>query len=119
MNSEYRAAMRWMADDDTGASSTAIVCAALNIPYQSIFARDARPYDPDDLGRCLRMLKRMPWAKRGIDRLARHNKTWRSLRKHWSELSDLMAEEVGIRWEKARNAPRTYARMQEVIGEAA
>lgn len=113
LTSEYRAALRWFATDDTGISSEAIVYAALGIARRRW--GDGYPRDPADLGRCLRMLKRMPWAARGIEKLARRNKVWRALKKRWAELEQSMIAEVGIGWEKARSAPRTFDLMDKII----
>jgi hypothetical protein len=118
MNSEYRAALRWLASGDTGMSSEALLYAALSINNKDPFRNCNYPHDPDDLGRCLRLLKRLPWVKRGMSRLARRNKVWKALAKNWSEIHKLMASEVGIDWSKGRSAPQTFTEMSKIIDDA-
>lgn len=115
---EHRAALRWLASGDTGMSSRAILYAALQIAREDGHGNEC-PFDPDDLGRCLRLLRRLPWARRGLDRLARRCPVWKRLRAHWVELAKSMDGEVGIDWSKGRIARGTYDRMKAVLGDAA
>lgn len=72
------------------------------------------PHDPDDLSRCLRLLRLMPEWRRRLPEMAKRDPVWRALVKRWAELEALMEEEVGWDWSKGRSAPRTYAMMKEI-----
>lgn len=109
--SEERQALMWMGGSDTGISSLAIVSAALGVDHRS----DSPPYDPADLGRCLRMIQVMPWAARGLSVLRQENAQWGRLVDRWDELRGLMDIEVGIDWSKGDTAPNTYIRMKELL----
>ena len=107
---EYRVGMAWVAGDDTGSSSKALLNAALGIKYRKDY-----PYDPADLGRCLRLIRLMPFVKeRGLPALADRDPVWRLYASHWEELHRMMADEVGIDWEKGNRAPQTYDLMQRL-----
>lgn len=96
----------WICGDDTGLSSCAIWSHMVNGRC------DGRaPSDPDDLGRCLRLLAFMPeWAAR-IGEMAQYGAEWKYLLGIWPELCACMEAEVGIDWAKGRSAPKTYALM--------
>ncbi len=112
---ETSEALQWFLDGDRGVSSEAIVTAALG-KYEK---RNADwPHDVADLGRCLRMLNALPWAKEGLDILAAASSVWKALKDNWDHLEALMDEEVGIGWSKGRSAPHTYEAIRKVIDEA-
>lgn len=105
----------WLAGRDTGLSSRAILAwmerdltvASMNgnrFPY---------PEDPDDLGRCIRLLNIEPAYRERIAEMAAISPQWARLVDHWDELEKLYYDEVpnhrGL-------APRCYARMRELIG---
>jgi len=108
-------ALAWLAGRDTGMSSTAILYAALGMPGGS-----SHPYDPDDLLRCLRLIDLHPWSAEGLPVLAERCPAWRALAAHWDELRALVMAEVGsVCPPFGSRLPRTYARMRELLMEAA
>lgn len=108
-------AIRWACSDDTGFSSQAMLLASTCGGAASVKGL-TYPWDPADLGRCLRMLQRLPWVFDLAEPVLRElgSPTWRALLDHWSELEELMDDEVGIDWSKGERAPLTYARMHEI-----
>src|SRR5579875_1707260 len=104
---EIERAAEWLLSDDTGLSSMAIVARMLgarhgHFPY---------PHDPSDLGRCLRLLERIPeWRARLTDMTA-CSESWARLIEVWDELEALYREEL-----PSGMAPRCFARMREVLG---
>ena len=112
---EHEAAKEWLASDDAGISSTAIVHAALGVKGGRT---DFEPLDPADFGRCLRMLRLMPWAERGLPILAAESKAWLHIYMNWYVVEQSMLAEVGIDWEKAKTAPKTYALMRRIQDNA-
>lgn len=96
--------IEWLLGDDTGVSSKEIARQMAGIEPSS---DKWGPCDPSDLGRCLRLLALFPgwdvWEMRTV------SDAWWRLVNHWGELSELYHEEL-----PTGNAPRTYARMQEI-----
>lgn len=108
---ETSEAAAWLLSGDKGLSSEALLASALD-PESDKWDY---PSDPADLGRCLRMFRVVPWARRGLSVLAAKSPWWKRLAEHWDELAALMEEEVGLDWEKGRRASRTYDAMQDVL----
>lgn len=107
----------WIGSGDTGLSSKAIML------WLSARTKDQMwgaytPSDPADLGRCLRLLERIPEWKERMPEMAEAGGMWPTFVKHWDEMADLMREEVGIDWSKGRRAERTYAFMKTVRDRA-
>lgn len=111
LEKQIGAITQWLLSDDTGLSSKAIVAAATGCEGIMHY-----PSDPADIGRCFRLLNKIPIAH-GIAKMAEVCPVWKALWEHWSELYNLMDEEVGIGWTKGTSAPRTYHRMKELIAE--
>lgn len=103
--------LRWLAGDDCGISSRCLAFTAVGM-LRHLDCWDRRcPSDPADLGRCLRLLKQMPWIRqKAFPKLRRINQ-WEKILRHWDHLAALMEEEVGIDWRKGDNAPKTYKAM--------
>ena len=108
--------MTWMHGGDTGLSSEAMMCAVLGISQNTHFP-NSHPIDPSDLGRCLRLIKKLPWAKGALPILAGRCPVWKRLADAWDELDVMMCGEVGIDWEKGQRAPATYAAMKRLINQ--
>lgn len=111
------AAVTWITGKDTGLSSKAIWTHMVGSTEWS-WGWPHYPHDPDDLGRCLRLLELVPLWKLRIGEMARHNRQWAALVARWAELTSAMADEVGIDWSKGRSAPKTYALMRSILDEA-
>ena len=106
-------AIAWITSQDTGTSSKAIWshmmgCAPSNLSH---------PYDPSDLGRCLRLLEKVPEWKPRISEMAKYSPGWAGLAKQWDSLSEKMDDEVGIDWSKGKGAPETYRSIKLAIAE--
>lgn len=114
---EYRL-VKWFLSGDTGVSSEKIASVMTGIKpgERKIFLRDARdshPSDPSDLGRCLRLLDRVPeWKPVFGKKMAAVSKSWAALIKNWSKLETLYKEEVG-----SGRAPKCYDLMRAVLAK--
>jgi hypothetical protein len=111
----------WMKGTDTGISSMTLAESFLglntNVAYRG---KDSigYPHDPADLGRCLRLIKRVPEVRERVDQLAKENKHWAKLAPRWDELAALMEEECGISGEKGSGkAPKTHQMMRDILGQ--
>jgi hypothetical protein len=102
----YVASLKWLGSGDTGTSSTTLVYAALEL---ELFRPDF-PHDPADLGRCIRMLEKLPWVREPAFTLLQNHPVWKHLIGHWDDLVKLYHEE-----EPSGRAPLTYDLMQELI----
>jgi hypothetical protein len=109
------AALRWIAGDHVGASSLAIFAHMTGVKPRRGWAH---PWDPDDLSRCLRLLRAVPAWRARIPEMARRSKTWKALSARWDEIERCMENEVGWNWSKGKKAPLTYALMKEIIDGA-
>lgn len=103
---EVRRAATWLTSGDTGLSSI-VLCAAM---LGGDLHRDDHPHDPADLGRCIRLLDRIPEWKPRIGEMAAVSMQWAALVSVWDELEALYRKE-----EPTGRAPRCYARMRELL----
>ena len=117
---ETRRALEWLFGDDTGLSSRTIAGVMLNLPPAAIHLPSI-PYDAGDLGRCQRLLEKLPEWRARLDEVAEAFPQWRPLVEHWRELERLYAEEANENAasetpEYRQRMDRTYDRISELIG---
>lgn len=108
----------WMTGRDCGASSKAIALVMVGAPPDGQYLME--PGDVDDLGRCMRLLKRFPeWRPRmGLMKpVSRH---WSALVDEWHRLEAYMLQELGPDFRPApgRRAPKTRALMERIEKQA-
>jgi hypothetical protein len=103
--------MEWLASGDTGISSETLAFEYLGTERKGHFGI-GYPHDPADLGRCLRLIARVPGVRPCVDRLALKHEGWAKAAKVWDEITASMEEEVGIDWSKGERAPKTYELMK-------
>lgn len=113
MNTETKAT-EWLLSGDTGESSKAI-CSHMLFGKQHESA--AHPNDPADIGRCFRLLAKIPEWESRIGEMSAYGAAWISLSERWQEIKDCMEEEVGIDWSKGDRANKTYAMMKVAISD--
>lgn len=71
----------WLASDDTGMSSLFMA----SVLTGQFTARAAYPHDPDDLGRCFRLVEAVPELARRIDEMVAYGPHWAAIVGHWDE----------------------------------
>lgn len=71
-------ALEWFAGSDTGASSKTIANHMLGLEQEKPFGI-AEPSDGDDLGRCLRLLAKIPEWEARIGEMEALSNTWAAL----------------------------------------
>jgi hypothetical protein len=104
-------AIQWAAGDDTGVSSKAIMLRMVG----GMPRWDSWPRDPADLGRCLRLLARVPaWHPR-IGEMAPISGPWGALAGAWGDLEELMTEEGAVSRGYGARGDKTYAMMRRLI----
>jgi hypothetical protein len=97
--------LAWFAGDDTGLSSKHMAAVAGGLK-----GNGRTPADPDDLGRCLRLVEAVPEVREHFPAIAASTEQWGAVITHWDELEALYRKESrGLRY---FNAPKTYDRMK-------
>lgn len=82
----------WLTSGDVGMSSESLLYRLIDGPGD-----DSHPHDADDLGRCLRMLKRFPNLYNRLPLAADMSETWAHLIENWPLLVALYdAEDFGL-----------------------
>ncbi len=106
---EFTTVEAWRAGWDTGLSSLAIYTHMKG----GIPRHDTHPRDPDDFGRCYRLLKIAPEWRARIAEVGAHGLAWEAIATHWDELERLYEEEL-----PTKVAPKLYALMQVLLAPA-
>jgi|GEM_PF-3496553 len=107
----------WWKGHDTGISSRAIYRRMMGYPRTREAFGDC-PADPDDFGRCYRLLLIAPEWRARIGEMSANGKQWARLAEHWDELT-AMYEAIGweasgrTSWNKAA-AVKMYDRMKQL-----
>lgn len=104
----------WLANGRVGSSSKTMAMIALGSAPKHI----DYPYDPDDLNRCLLLIKAAPEVREAFPNIAASSKVWAALIARWDEIEQTFLAEAGLDWCKARSALRTYTLMRRVIDSA-
>lgn len=102
---EMREACQWAAGRDTGISSLAI----MDHMTGGMPDWDSWPRDPADLGRCLRLLARIPGWRSRIGEMGQVSGVWAALAREWDALEVSMRDESHSGY-----APRTYEMMKRL-----
>lgn len=76
---------RWRVGNDTGESSLAIWHAMTGEPGLGSYT-ESTPYDSDDFGRCIRLLREFGWEDRMAD-MADVSSSWQSMAAHWDAMA--------------------------------
>lgn len=109
--------VQWLAGGPRGVSSNTMVQHLTGWPALSgrWDGKGDVPHDPDDLDRCLQLLEAVPLLRVMLPQMATHSPQWAAMVQHWAEIEASHLDEVGLRWTKARSAPKTYALMRKVL----
>ena len=114
MTDTQKQVVNWLATGQVGLSSK---CLAMWLA----FGERAEPYapaDPDDLDRCLKLLKKAPGLRPLLPKMAEVSAEWAALVHRWEDVEASHLDEVGLGWTKARSAPKTYILMQGILRAA-
>jgi len=103
----------WVTSDRTGSSSL-WMAKTLAGHRSGPPAKYAYPHDPSDFNRCLGLLDACPELRERLPEMAATGPEWAALVAHWDELEALFREEA-----PTGQGPRLWARMQELLGDAA
>jgi len=103
----------WLSSDRVGSSSL-WMAKTLTGYWRGKPAQYAYPHDPSDFNRCLGLLDACPELRERLPEMAATGPEWAALVAHWDELEALFREEA-----PTGQCPRLWARMQELLGDAA
>jgi hypothetical protein len=108
---------KWFSTD-AGTSSMTIASVLVPGLRQAALARlgdysRSVPLDPDDFGRCYRLLKLIPDGLARMPEVAAEHAPWKGMVAAWGELTSLYEEEAP---NHRGNAPKLYRRMKEIRG---
>lgn len=99
----------WRASWDTGISSATIWSVCMDRRAFSDLPVGDVPQDPDDFGRCYRLLRAFPEWRAKLPRVADLYPAWKPLVARWDDLTRLYEEEL-----PTGSAPRLFALLQEL-----
>ncbi|TNV22107.1 hypothetical protein FH968_04320 [Buttiauxella sp. B2] len=98
----------WLASDDTGLSSKFMASV---LSYGHFTAPNNYPRDPDDFGRCMRLVQAVPEFKGLIHLLVDHGPEWEAVANNWERWVELYSSGDGRELYKEMKA--SYAREAE------
>ena len=101
---------QWSASRDTGISSMSIYSVMMGVPVDQADV----PHDPDDFGRCYRLLQLFPAWKARLDEVAARYPAWRSLVQEWDALESLYEDAL-----RSDSGAVLYERLQALRCSAA
>jgi hypothetical protein len=97
----------WLMGQDTGQSSKAIVAFMNGVRDPKLLPY---PQDPDDLGRCIRLLNLVPEYRQRLPEMKEASPQWAKLIEKWDVLEAMfLAEAPTLR------APTTYHLMRDLL----
>jgi hypothetical protein len=100
----------WASSGDTGISSMTIWSVMMGRKPEDKWGGNY-PHDPDDFGRCYRLLKVMPSWRSRLREVSVRFPAWNGLIDSWDELTALYEEEL-----PSGLCPKLYQRMRAAIG---
>jgi len=104
-------AQEWLATGRQGTSSQTIF---QRLTGTRLTQRESHPSDPDDFGRCRRLLDQVPEFRQRLGEMSDVSPIWSKLVAEWDELCVLMDKEAPDWRDGKGSAAKTYARMEEI-----
>ncbi len=93
------AELAWLRGTDTGISSKTIF-SVLSTKHGHLVDLTSRhwrpdvPHDPDDFGRCYRLLRAIPAWRSRLDRVAERHKVWAPMVREWDRMTALYERDL-------------------------
>jgi hypothetical protein len=86
-------ALAWARGHDTGLSSKVIFTTLMGIPWMLSFT-ESPPLDPDDFGRCHRLLEQFPEWRERMPEVAEKFPEWAPLVENWDQMTSLYLRDL-------------------------
>jgi hypothetical protein len=114
MTKNEREILQWLGQDwGVGLSSKTIALTAIGAMPDT----PHHPHDPDDFGRCRHLLKKIPHARRGLEKLATDGgPVWVALASRWDDIDAQFEESERNCW---NDDGKCYHLMRSIIEPAA
>lgn len=113
---------KWLAVGEHGESALAIVTKLRDgLGLLGCGTSTQHPHDPDDLRRCLLLLRDAPELRGELHRMAEVSPQWAALVRAWPELEASFEAEAGPGWADGKvggEAPQTYELMLDLLAQA-
>ncbi|MBW7932463.1 MAG: hypothetical protein H3C62_02380 [Gemmatimonadaceae bacterium] len=109
-----RSPAEWLAGPDTGVSSRAIYRHMSGLPVDPACGA-GYPHDPDDFGRCYRLLAIAPEWRARIAEMSAYGAAWAALSVHWDELTALHEAELAGTGDRE---PSLHRRIRQLVESA-
>lgn len=110
MNDTHKQVIRWLAKGDVGESSR---CMAMWLAFRQE-TDGSYPYDPDDMYRCMALLRQVPALRDRLGEMAEVSPVWAAFAARWDEIEATLLDEAGVNWSKSKCARDTYNLMKSV-----
>lgn len=112
MNDIEKRACAWIITDDTGLSSRTLWAVMMGVTPSRI----EHPHDPDDMGRCLRLLRAVPEWRARMPEMAEVSPSWAALVERWDDIEAIIRAEIGgIDPRRGARSPGGYAFMRVIL----
>jgi hypothetical protein len=85
----------WITNGETGLSSKTMWSFFLNLNIPVI----NHPHDPDDFGRCYKLLEAVPEWKERIPELSKLSEPWKNLSENWDKLTQMYEQNQSEDWQ--------------------
>jgi len=116
MDETQEAVIDWLATGEVGMSSKQMAMWLAFEKRTGDFG--AYPHDPDDMNRCLKLLRKAPGLRKLLPRMAGVSLEWAAIVDCWDAIEAMLLDEIGIDWSRGHKAPLTCALMSEAVFQA-
>lgn len=105
--------LEWQAEGRVGVSSATMASIALGMDKPFYGSYFNPPWDPADLTRCMKLVEFIPEIRDHFPAIGKRCKQFAPILEHWDELIEMVQQE----WAAGDRAPKTYARMKQLLGD--
>lgn len=108
--------LEWQTQGKVGVSSATMAAIAVGLQKPFYGSYFGYPYDPADFNRCMNLVDTIPEIRDHFEAIGQKVPPFKNILDNWEELKNLLLEE---KKNADGRAPRTYARMKELLGRDA
>ncbi|MDA8647049.1 hypothetical protein N9M08_07010 [Porticoccaceae bacterium] len=105
--------LKWFSSGNICKSSRTLACASAGLEFKKV----AHPKTPEDINRCLILLKTVPELRLPMQhKMPCLSESWAALTEQWDDIESIFLEEAGLGFIKSAYAPKTSALLREIHG---
>lgn len=105
--------LEWQTQNKVGVSSASMAAVAVGLGKPFYGSYFQHPYDPADFNRCVNLVNTIPEIREHFDAIGQKIPAFKNILENWDELKNLLDEE---KRNADGRAPKTYARMKQLLG---